>query len=134
MFPLTFILCFLAYGFSFGQQTVPLGILLQEEVPLRIQLREFPEAKKKFNQYHIKVISGAVVGASGVLLLNHSLGSISPRKPHQWSITGLGAGLIATGLFITKGAREKRQKAESILKQKKTIAIRYHSGGLSIRF
>ena len=134
MLPLTFILCFLAYGFAYGQQTTPLGVLLQEEVPLRIQLREFPEAGKNFNQYRFKVFSGAAVGTSGVLLLNHSLGSISPRKPHQWSITGLGAGLIATGLLITKGAGEKRQKAKSILKQKKTVAIRYHSGGLSICF
>ena len=46
MLPLTFILCFLAYGFSYGQQTILLGVLLQEEVPLLIQLREFPEAKK----------------------------------------------------------------------------------------
>lgn len=69
-----------------------------------------------------------------MILLNHSLGSISPRKPHEWAVTGIGAGLVATGLFITKGAKKKRQEAQDIVKGKKQIAIDYHPGGLKISF
>jgi hypothetical protein len=109
-------------------------ILLQDEEPLRIKAREYPEAKKAFAQYRLKVISGSVVGASGVILLNHSLGSISPRKPHQWAVTGIGAGLVTAGLFITKGAKKKRQEAKDIVKEKKSVAFQWQPNSLKITF
>ncbi len=134
MLRLTFLLCFMACGLCYGQQTSPLEILLQDEEPLRIKAREYPEAKKAFAQYRLKVISGSVVGASGVILLNHSLGSISPRKPHQWAFTGMGVGLVTAGLFITKGAKKKRQEAKDIVKQKKSVAFQWQPNGLKISF
>ena len=134
MLRLTFLLCFIACGLCCGQQTSPLEILLQDEEPLRIKAREYPEAKKAFAQYRLKVISGSVVGASGVILLNHSLGSISPRKPHQWVVTGIGAGLVTAGLFITKGAKKKRQEAKDIVKEKKSVAFQWQPNGLKIPF
>ena len=134
MLRLTFLLCFIACGLCCGQQTSPLEILLQDEEPLRIKAREYPEAKKAFAQYRLKVISGSVVGASGVILLNHSLGSISPRKSHQWAVTGIGAGLVTAGLFITKGAKKKRQEAKDIVKQKKSVAFQWQPNGLKITF
>ncbi len=134
MLRLTFLLCFMACGLCCGQQTSPLEILLQDEEPLRIKAREYPEAKKAFAQYRLKVISGSVVGASGVILLNHSLGSISPRKPHQWAVTGMGAGLVTAGLFITKGAKKKRQEAKDIVKQKKSVAFQWQPNGFKITF
>lgn len=134
MLRLTFLLCFIACGLCCGQQTSPLEILLQDEEPLRIKAREYPEAKKAFAQYRLKVISGSVVGASGVILLNHSLGSISPRKPHQWAVTGIGAGLVTAGLFITKGAKKKRQEAKDIVKEKKSVAFQWQPNGLKITF
>ena len=134
MLRLTFLLCFIACGLCCGQQTSPLEILLQDEEPLRIKAREYPEAKKAFAQYRLKVISGSVVGASWVILLNHSLGSISPRKPHQWAVTGIGAGLVTAGLFITKGAKKKRQEAKDIVKEKKSVAFQWQPNGLKITF
>ena len=134
MLRLTFLLCFIACGLCCGQQTSPLEILLQDEEPLCIKAREYPEAKKAFAQYRLKVISGSVVGASGVILLNHSLGSISPRKPHQWAVTGMGVGLVTAGLFITKGAKKKRQEAKDIVKQKKSVAFQWQPNGLKITF
>lgn len=134
MIRLTFLLCFMACGLCYCQQTSPLEILLQDEEPLRIKAREYPEAKKAFAQYRLKVISGSVVGASGVILLNHSLGSISSRKPHQWAVTGMGVGLVTVGLFITKGAKKKRQQAKDIVKQKKSVAFQWQPNGLKITF
>lgn len=134
MLRLTFLICFIACGLCCGQQTSPLEILLQDEEPLRIKAREYPEAKKAFAQYRLKVISGSVVGASGVILLNHSLGSISPRKSHQWAVTGMGVGLVTAGLFITKGAKKKRQEAKDIVKQKKSVAFQWQPNGLKITF
>lgn len=134
MLRLTFLLCFMACGLCCGQQTSPLEILLQDEEPLRIKAREYPEAKKAFAQYRLKVISGSVVSASGVILLNHSLGSISPRKPLQWAVTGMGVGLVTAGLFITKGAKKKRQEAKDIVKQKKSVAFQWQPNGLKITF
>lgn len=134
MLRLTFLLCLWACGQCYGQQTSPLEILFQEQLPLRKQVREYPEAQKAFNQYRLKIIGGSVVGTSGVILLNHSLGSISPRKPHEWAVTGMGAGLVAAGLFITKGAKKKRQQAQEIVRDQKKIAINYHPGGLKISF
>ena len=134
MLRLTFLICFIACGLCCGQQTSPLEILLQDEEPLRIKAREYPEAKKAFAHYRLKVISGSVVGASGVILLNHSLGSISPRKPHQWAATGMGVGLVTAGLFITKGAKKKRQEAKDIVKQKKSVAFQWQPNGFKITF
>lgn len=134
MLRITFLFCLVVCGLCFGQQTSPMEILFQEELPLRKQVRAYPEAQKAFNHYRLKVIAGSIVGSSGVILLNHSLGSISPRKPHEWAVTGIGAGLVATGLFITKGAKKKRQEAQDIVKDKKQIAIDYHPGGLKISF
>ncbi len=79
---------------------------MQEQPPLRIQVREVPQAKKAYNTYRLKIISGTIVGSSGVILLNHALGSISPQAPHQWELTGIGIGLVDTGLLITKGAKK----------------------------
>lgn len=114
MLRLTFLLCLLASGLLCGQQTSPLDILFQDQTPLRVQVRDYPEAKKAFTQYRLKVISGSVVGASGIILLNHSLGSISPRNPHEWAITGLGVGLVTAGLFITKGAKKNAKKPKTL--------------------
>lgn len=119
MLRLTFLLCLLACGLCYGQQTSPMEILFQEQLPLRKQVRVYPEAQKAFNHYRLKIISGSVVGTSGVILLNHSLGSISPRQSHQWGVTGIGAGLVAAGLCITKGAKKKRQEALDIVQDKK---------------
>ena len=74
---------------------------------------------KAFNHYRLKIIGGSVVGISGVILLNHSLGSISPRKPHEWTVTGIGAGLVGAGLLISKGAKKKRQEAKDIIQDQK---------------
>ena len=134
MLRLTFLLCLLASGLLCGQQTSPLDILFQDQTPLRVQVRDYPEAKKAFTQYRLKVISGSIVGASGIILLNHSLGSISPRNPHEWAITGLGVGLVTAGLFITKGAKKKRQEAKDIVKEKKAIAFQWQPNGLRISF
>jgi hypothetical protein len=119
MLRLTFLLCLIACGLCCGQQTSPLEILLQDEEPLRIKAREYPEAKKAFAQYRLKVISGSVVGTSGVILLNHSLGSISPRKSNQWAVTGIGASLIGAGLFITEGSQKKTPRSQRHRKRKK---------------
>ena len=134
MLRLTFLLFLLACGFCYGQQTSPLEILFQEQLPLRKQVRGNPEAQKAFNHYRLKIISGSVVGASGVILLNHSLGTISPRQPHQWTVTGIGTGLVAAGLLITKGAKKKRQEAKDIIQDKNKIALEIHPGGLKISF
>ena len=134
MLRLTFLLCLWACGLCYGQQTSPLEILFQEQLPLRKQVREYPAAQKAFNHYRLKIISGSVVGTSGIILLNHSLGSISPRKPHEWAVTGMGAGLVAAGLLISKGAKKKRQEAKDIIQDQKKIALDIHPGGLKISF
>ena len=120
MFRLTFLLCLLACGLCYGQQTSPMEILFQKQIPLRKQVRGYPEAQKAFNHYRLKMISGSVVGASGVILLNHSLGTISPRQPHQWGVTGIGAGLVAVGLWITKGAKKGPRSPRHCPRQKKS--------------
>lgn len=134
MLRLTFLLFLLACGFCNGQQTSPLEILFQEQLPLRKQVREYPEAQKAFNHYRLKIIGGSVVGTSGVILLNHSLGTISPRKPHEWAVTGIGAGLVTAGLLISKGAKKKRQEAKDIIQEQKKIALDISPGGLKISF
>lgn len=107
MYRITYLLCFLAFNNLTGQQTTPSHFTLQEQPPLRIQVREVAQAKKAFNRYRLKIISGTIVGSSGVIVLNHALGSISPQAPHQWGLTGIGIGLVGTGLLITKGAKKK---------------------------
>ena len=119
MLRLTFLLCLLACELCYSQTTSPMGILFPEQLPLRKQVRGYPEAQKAFNHHRLKIIGGSVVGTSGVILFNHSLGSVSPRKPHEWEITGIGAGLVAVGLLITKGAKKKRQEALDIVQDKK---------------
>ena len=110
MLGLTFLLCLLTCGLCYGQQTSPMEILFQEQLPLHKQVRVYPEAQKAFNHYRLKIISDSEVGTSGVILLNHSLGSISPRQPHQWGVTGIEAGLVTAGLCITKGAKKSAKK------------------------
>lgn len=104
------LLFFLTLGQLHGQQTSPMEILFQEQPPLRIQVREVPQAKKAFNHYRLKIISGTVVGSAGVILLNHSLGRISPQVPHEWAVTGIGAGPVTAGSFITMGAKKNDKK------------------------
>lgn len=77
-------------------------------------------ARKAYNAAQFKMIGGALVGTSGVILLNHSLGTLSPRQPHKWDQTLLATGLIGTRLWITKGSKSKRKKAEEWVKKKKT--------------
>ena len=134
MLRLTFLLCLMAYGLCYGQQTSPMELLFQEQQPLRKLVKANPEAQKHFKRFQLKIIGGTVVGSSGVLLLNHSLGSISARNPHQWALTGMGVGLIGAGLLITKGAKEKRHKALEILQNKKAISIQWQPTGLRISF
>ena len=119
MLRLSFLLCLLTCGLCYSQQTSPMEILFQEQLPLRKQVLGYPEVQKALNHYRLKIIGGSVVGTSGVILLNHSLGSISPRKPHKWEVTGIGAGLVAAGLLITEGAKKKRQEAYDIVQDKK---------------
>ena len=125
MLRITFLLCLWACGQCYGQQTSPLEILFQKQLPLRKQVREYPAAQKAFNHYRLKIISGSVVGASGIILLNHSLGSISPRKPHEWEVTGMGAGLVAAGLLISKGAKKSAKKQKTLLKTKKKSPLTF---------
>ena len=128
------LLFFLTLGHLHGQQTSPMEILFQEQPSLRIRVCEVPQAKKAFNHYRLKIISGTVVGSSGVILLNHSLGRISPQVPHEWAITGIGAGLVTSGLFITRGAKKKRQEAIDILDREKKVAFEWRPGGFAISF
>ena len=53
-------------------------ILFQEQLPLRKQVRGYPEAQKALNHYSLKIIGGSLTGTSGVILLNHSLGAFPP--------------------------------------------------------
>lgn len=134
MYRITYLLWFLAFNNLTGQQTTPSHFTLQEQPPLRIQVREVPQAKKAFNRYRLKIISGTIVGSSGVIVLNHALGSISPQAPHQWELTGIGIGLVGTGLLITKGAKKKRLHAIDILAREKKVAFEWHPRGLRICF
>ena len=118
----------------YSQTTTPFDLLVQNKPPLRKQLRSYPEARKANNTYRLKNIGGAVIGSSGVIILNHSLGSISPRKPHNWKISAIGVGLISGGLLLTKGAKKYREKAINILSEKSKVSVTLHSSGLSIQF
>lgn len=129
-------LCLFCCAFSFvhAQERSPQDSLPQ--LPLRQLVRPYPLAKKAFLQYRIKSISGSVVGASGVLLLNHSLGSISQTNPHRWELTASSIGLIGAGLWITKGAKAKRKKAIALVPKKKVgdLELTFHPAGLVLRF
>ena len=112
---------------------------VQDSLPklsLRKMVRPYPMAKKAFRQYRVKTIGGTVVGTSGVLLLNHSLGSISQNNPHQWELTAGGIGLIGVGLWITKGAKAKRKKAVALIPKKKVgdLQFTFSPTGLVLRF
>ena len=74
------------------------------------QIRLDPQAKKLYKGYKIKIIGGTIVGSSGVLVLNHSLGSISNINPHDWGVTSVGVGLVGAGLLISKGAKKNVQR------------------------
>ena len=71
------------------------------------QIRLDPQAKKLYQGYKIKIIGGTIVGSSGVLVLNHSLGSISNRNPHDWGVTSLG-GRFGGGRFTHQQRSEKK--------------------------
>ena len=115
MRPTFFLLFFLCSVFAFAQQTNASSFPLLKE-----KIKSHPEAKKLYQTYQYKIIGGSVVASAGVLTLNHSLGNISHRNPHDWRITGAGVGLIGAGLLITKGAKNKRAKAFQLGKEKKS--------------
>ncbi|MGB1445720.1 MAG: hypothetical protein ACPG7X_07890 [Flavobacteriaceae bacterium] len=98
------------------------------------QIRLDPQAKKLYQGYKIKIIGGTIVGSSGVLVLNHSLGSISNRNPHDWGVTSLGVGLVGAGLLISKGAKKKRAKALQIVQQKNKVSLSLQPTGLRLSF
>ena len=114
MKPTFFLLFFLCSVFAFAQQNDPSSLPLLKE-----KIKSHPEANKLYQTYHYKIIGGSIVASTGVLTLNHSLGTISHRNPHNWRITGAGVGLIGAGLLITKGAKKKRAKAFQLVKEKK---------------
>ena len=106
MIRILFLLMLLKCFFMFGQSANATSSLSINE-----QIRLDPLAKKLYQGYKFKIIGGTIVGSSGVLILNHSLGSISNRNPHDWGVTSLGLGLVGAGLLISKGAKKKRAKA-----------------------
>ena len=121
MKPTFFILFFLCSVFAFAQQTDASSLPL-----LREKIKSHPEAKKLYQTYHYKIIGGSLVASAGVLTLNHSLGTISHRNPHDWRITSVGIGLIGAGLLITKGAKKKRAKAFQLVKEKKSSPLLFN--------
>ena len=129
MKPTFFLLFFLCIVFAFAQQTDASSLALLKE-----KIKSHPEANKLYQTYHYKIIGGSVVASAGVLTLNHSLGTISHRNPHDWRITGTGIGLIGAGLLITKGAKKKRAKAIELVKEKKKFALVIQPNGLRLTF
>lgn len=129
MKPTFFLLFFLCSVFAFAQQTDTSSLPLLKE-----KIKSHPEAKKIYKIYYYKIISGSVVASAGVVILNHSLGNISHRNPHDWQITGAGVGLIGAGLLITKGAKKKRAKAFQLVKEKKKLALVIQPNGLRLTF
>ena len=120
MLRITFLLCLLACGLCYGQQTSPMEILFKEQLPLRKQVRVYPEAQKAFNHYRLKIISGSVVGTSGVILLNHSLGSISPRQPTNGVSQGLELGLSLRDYVSLKAQKKAPRSPRHCPRQKKS--------------
>lgn len=118
--------------FGFAQNNT--NITQNQSHSLRNQIKAFPEAKNAYRQYQMKTIGGAVVGTTGIILLNHSIGRISPRKSYQWEQSLVAVSLVGAGLLITKGARQKRKKAIEIVHKKKTIAFSLDGNSLKIFF
>ena len=83
LFLLMLLKCFIMFGHSASATSLH---------SINEQIRLDPQAKKLYQGYKIKIIGGTIVGSSGVLVLNHSLGSISNRNPHDWGVTSLGVG------------------------------------------
>ena len=121
MRPTFFLLFLLCSVFAFAQQTDASSLPLLKE-----KIKSHPEAKKLYQTYHYKTIGGSVVASAVVVTLNHSLGNISHRNPHDWRITGAGIGLIGAGLLITKGAKKKRAKAFQLVKDKKSSPLLFN--------
>lgn len=105
MIRILFLLMLLKCFIMFGQSASATSLHSINE-----QIRLDPQAKKLYQGYKIKIIGGTIVGSSGVLVLNHSLGSISNRNPHDWGVTSLGVGLVGAGLLISKGAKKNVQR------------------------
>lgn len=116
MLKLSLLFCCFSSVLLYGQ-TIPQKN--NDQLALRHQVKENFQAKREFQKYQLKSVGGAVVGTIGVILLNHSLGTISPRRHHKWEQTLLATGLIGTGLWITKGAKNKRKKAMELVQKKK---------------
>ena len=129
MKPTFFLFFFLCSVFAFSQLTDASSFPLLKE-----KIKFYPEAKKLYQTYHYKIIGGSIVASIGVFTLNHSLGNISDRNPHDWRITGAGVGLIGTGLLITKGAKKKRAKAIQLVNEKKKLALVIQPNGLRLTF
>lgn len=127
-------LCLCCCSLGFVQAQTPSA--QDSPPPLRKLVRPYPLAKKAFRQYQVRLVSGTVVGASGVLLLNHSLGTISQNNPHQWDLTAGSVGLIGLGWWITKGAKAKQKKAVALIPKKKVgdLRLRFSPAGLVLRF
>lgn len=106
----------------------------QYQLSIRQAIRKNSEAKKEYRKYQLKSIGGAAVGTAGVVLLNHSLGTISPRQDHKWEHTLLATGLIGTGLWITKGAKHKRQNAIDLVRKKNKTTIALTGNGIQFKF
>ena len=129
MIRLLFLLMLLKCFIMFGQSASATSLHSINE-----QIRLDPQAKKLYQGYKIKIIGGTIVGSSGVLVLNHSLGSISNRNPHDWGVTSLGVGLVGAGLLISKGAKKKRAKALQIVQQKNKVSLSLQPTGLRLSF
>ena len=129
MIRILFLLMLLKCFIMFGQSASATSLHLINE-----QIRLDPQAKKLYQGYKIKIIGGTIVGSSGVLVLNHSLGSISNRNPHDWGVTSLGIGLVGAGLLIRKGAKNKRANAIQIVQQKNKESLSLHPTGLRLSF
>lgn len=129
MIRILFLLMLLKCFFMFGQSANATSSLSINE-----QIRLDPLAKKLYQGYKFKIIGGTIVGSSGVLILNHSLGSISNRNPHDWGVTSLGVGLVGAGLLISKGAKKKRAKAIEIVRQKNKVSLSLQPTGLRLSF
>lgn len=99
-------------------------------------IKPYPEARKAYRSYQLKLISGSIIGTAGVGFLSNSVGRMSSNFAHNWKQTMLGVGLIGMGLWVTKGAKKHKQMAMNIVKkkQKKKIALHLQPRGISISF
>ena len=126
MKPTFFLLAFLCSVFAFSQLSDASSFpLLKEKSNLTLK-------RKVVKTYHIyKIIGGSIVASAGVVTLNHSLGNISQRNPHNWQITGAGVGLISLGLLSPKVPR-KKSKAFQLVNEKKSLPLLFN--GLRLTF